>query len=455
MTKASRGSGFSKSKEITEKPEVYSVSRSKSRRVLNRRRFLAGTSVAAAGALVGAQPGKAFQDRRSRRSDPAKKLISCQGVYATKSTADCLAFSNDGSLFVTGDWEGKIKLWSAPYWNLEKSISASETVISALALSPDGNWILSGDWDGQITVWSLKTKKLVKKIDAYWSTVCGIAITPDSKKMVSIGWEWGSKDAVKLWSLPDGKLLKRWGDYGPSGVLALSPDGQTLATEGEFPKAVSLWSMKAGEEGKLIASFGETFNSLSPSLLTFSGDGKYLFGAEELNANVKIWRMSDRQLIKNINAHPGGVKAIAVNKKGNLLATAGNDPDEYAKVWTLPGGGLRRTLGQGDEANTWATAAAFNPGNNLLHVFYPHRAKVWNAAKGKLLQCLVDLEVTLVSRYGRTYLYKAEGGKRVKVTVPACTCAPAMPKDAKCVCDTVPGEAVGGGCVVHVYFYPN
>jgi hypothetical protein len=81
--------------------------------------------------------------------------------------------------------------------------------------------------------------------------------------------------------------------------------------------------------------------------------------------------------------------------------------------------------------------------------------KIWNPGKGKHLQCLVDLDETLKSKHGRTYRYKAANGKRVSVTVPACACAPEMPGNAKCVCNTVAGNREGGGCFVHVYYHPN
>jgi WD40 repeat protein len=117
----------------------------------------------------------------------------------------------------------------------------------AVAISPDGRLLASGSADKSIKLWSLPEGVLLKTLTGHTDYVRAVAISPDGRLLAS-----GSDDrAIKLWSLPDGALLKTLaGHTDYVYAVAISPDGRLLAS-GSGDKTVKLWSLP---EGKPVAS---------------------------------------------------------------------------------------------------------------------------------------------------------------------------------------------------------
>src|SRR5947209_1534865 len=69
----------------------------------------------------------------------------------------------------------------------------------------------------------------LRHADRVWS----FAFAPDGKTLAS-----GGDDGVRLWEIPTGKELRRFGRW--AAVVAFSPDGRLLATGGHDSQ-VHLW----------------------------------------------------------------------------------------------------------------------------------------------------------------------------------------------------------------------
>jgi WD40 repeat protein len=76
--------------------------------------------------------------------------------------------------------------------------------VSSVAISPDGRLLISGSYDKAIKVWSLPDGTLLKSFSGDLSDkVNSVAISPDGRLLASGGGDC----TIKLWSLPDGKQL--------------------------------------------------------------------------------------------------------------------------------------------------------------------------------------------------------------------------------------------------------
>jgi WD40 repeat protein len=74
-----------------------------------------------------------------------------------------------------------------------------------VAISPDGRLLASGSSDQTIKLWSLPNGMLLKTLQS--GAVYSLAINPDGRLLASAGSVEGGAGPISLWSLPDGEPL--------------------------------------------------------------------------------------------------------------------------------------------------------------------------------------------------------------------------------------------------------
>jgi sugar lactone lactonase YvrE len=233
---------------------------------------------------------------------------------------------------------------------------AHNGLVSCVSISPDGRLLVSGVWDNSLRIWSLPDGTLLKNIAGPW--VESVAISSDGRLLAI-----ASDDlSIKLRSLPDGALLNTLTGYSGSAIsVAISPDGRLLAS-GSSDNTITLWSLPDGAPLKILTGHGLP------------------------------------------------VGAVAISPDGHLLVSGSND--KTIKLWSLPDG-------------------------NLLPV------------------CLMDPAASPSSVNGATYTKDG-----VTYSLP---CGSPLPSGAVCTCNCVPGTGctcvnnTGGGCSCDsvTYWYPN
>ena len=160
---------------------------------------------------------------------------------------------------------------------------------------------------------------------AHTQEVQSVAISPDGRTLAS-----GSQDnTIKLWSLPDGALLKTLtGHRGLVSSIAISPDGRLLAS-GSDDMTIMLWSLPDGKVLKTLT--GDTHYVSSVAI---SPDGRLLVTASQ-DYKIKLWSLPDATLLKTLAAN-WAVNSVAISPDGRLLAS--NDSRVTIKLWSLPDG---------------------------------------------------------------------------------------------------------------------
>ncbi|WCL81184.1 hypothetical protein PPO43_14510 [Saprospira sp. CCB-QB6] len=113
------------------------------------------------------------------------------------------AISPNQSELVVGGSQGHLFFLDAQTLELKQQIpQAHQASIFCLAQTP--NYLLSGGRDAFFRVWTQKTKEELPTQAAHLFTVNDLAISPNGRYLAS-----ASRDkTLKLWSLPDFKLLK-------------------------------------------------------------------------------------------------------------------------------------------------------------------------------------------------------------------------------------------------------
>jgi len=149
-----------------------------------------------------------------------------------------------------------------------------------------------------------------------------VVLTPDQKTMITASLD----KTIRLWSVPDGKLLKVLrvpigeGFEGALFGLAISPDGKTLAVGGwmkqQFIYTIDIVS------GKILRAYGPNKETLLNIL--FSPDGQSLVAVFNLKVGMRMWDVATGQLKFEDTNYGSETRGLAYRSDG-YFATSSHD----------------------------------------------------------------------------------------------------------------------------------
>ena len=113
---------------------------------------------------------------------------------------------------------------------------------------------------------------------------------------------------------------------GPAVDMALSPDGQTLASAG-FDKLVKLWDVASGKE---IASLAE--HTLGVRAVAFSPDGTLLASGGHDRTAI-VWDLASKKPRAVLKGHQAAVSGLAFTADGKTLVSASHD--RTIRIWDI------------------------------------------------------------------------------------------------------------------------
>ncbi len=256
-----------------------------------------------------------------------------------------------------------------------QDVKAHSGAVKALAASADGKLLVSGSSDNTIKLWSLPDGALVKALEADMEAVDVLVMSPDGKLVV------GNFQTFKLWSLATGELIKTWQgtERKKSDIttLAVSPDGKLLAS-GSHDKTIKLWLLPEGKRIKTLEG-----HNRSVTALAISPNGKLLASGGE-DKTIKLWSLPEGELAVTLQKHTDTVYILVVSLDGKLLASASGD--KTIKLWSLPEGVLVKTL-EGHKGPI--KALAMSPDGKLLASgSWDRTIKLWSLPDGALLKTM-------------------------------------------------------------------
>ena len=165
------------------------------------------------------------------------------------------------------------------------------------------------------------------------------------------------------------------GHTAPVRAIAISRDGQTLASGGD-DKTIEVWNLKTGENLHTLSGHTERVTSLA-----ISPDGKTLASSSDDNT-IKLWNLQNGQLESTLTGHTAAVTSIVITPTGQTLASASRD--KTVKLWNLQNSQPRRTL------KAEAISLVIGPdGQTLFSGSEDGSIKLWNLLTGKRLRTLI------------------------------------------------------------------
>jgi WD40 repeat protein len=256
---------------------------------------------------------------------------------------------------------------------------AHRQCVFSVAFSPDGTLLASagGDQQDAVNLWSIPDGRLLRKLKGHKGGVASVAFSRDGKLLASGGL--ADYDTINLWWMPDGKLRKALSGGSFVRSLAFSPDGSLLAwCSGE--KKLSLWSLLLDRSKATLG--GRANWALNP--VAFSPDGQLLASAGS-GDTIKLWSVTEGkvQSTLNLNDYHTLVYSVAFSPDGKLLAVGAHGLK--VRLYPLPTGSSWVTL---EGQSTTVDSVAFSPDGNWLAAAGENEREsmieLWSGLEGKL-----------------------------------------------------------------------
>ena len=225
----------------------------------------------------------------------------------------------------------------------KKALADSALPIRAVTFAPDSLTVATAGDDQSIRTWSAETGAGFDTFPGQLGPVQALTCTADGRLVSG-----AAQNGAITWSRgPDWTLARTIGtgdEKSPlaNRVLALdfSADGQLLATGGGAPSRsgeVKIWRVSDSSLVRDITpSHSDTVFSLD-----FSPDGKSLATASA-DKFVKIFDTGSGKLLKQLSGHTHYVLGVSWRADGRSLASSG--ADKAVKLWSFPAGEQLKTV---------------------------------------------------------------------------------------------------------------
>jgi WD40 repeat protein len=296
------------------------------------------------------------------------------------SRVKALAFSPDGSTVVSAGEE--VVLWNSADGRKLRTLAPPTAEVLAVAFSPDGRQVAGGSADSLVELWDAAGEEQPATLGISRSTVHSLAFSADDRTVIAGG------DPTRFWEVAKGGVARTSParsvplaeataeNNGALNAIAISPDGQTIASvgAGNYP-AISLLDAEGGNALRTLRSTG-----LQVHQLVFSPDGSIL--ASGGLADTELWDVvSGRRLVEPMK-EVGVRESLVFSPDGRMLATGGFGT---INLWDVSNGHKIQVL----QGGTFDGATlAFSPDGRTLASTGSDRIELWDLAEGRVASTL-------------------------------------------------------------------
>lgn len=247
-----------------------------------------------------------------------------------KGSVWAIAFSPDGSMLAAASdvskntmrdgtettivEGGEILIWNVRQGTLHSTLKASHFQVMSVAFASDGKTLAAGTFD-EIGLWDVTTGKLKQRLEGFKGQPPALAFSADGKVLVSIN-SWFDKNELRLWDARTGELLRTVTDQENKAefkALALSRDGKTIVTGSALPGMrgeIKTWDADSGTLKLTIPT------ERSVDAVALSPDGDTL--ASPISSAINFWDARTGLRKKSIDAF---VSRVAYTPDGSRLLT--------------------------------------------------------------------------------------------------------------------------------------
>ena len=219
-----------------------------------------------------------------------------------------LVFSADSQILVSSGMDGSIKLWSVDAWQHLGTFEGHARSVNALAISPDGRLLASGSSDATVRLWSFPDGQLDHILQDRKKPVTDVTFSGDGR-LVAAASHGGR---APVWDRAGHPMKAIVAGKQNLSSVALSPDGQQLATAG-LGGDITVRSLPSGH---VVATLATT--AAAAGWLQFIGGGRELVSLG-VQKDVVMWDTATWQRSRTYAMERWGVRSLVVSPDEALL----------------------------------------------------------------------------------------------------------------------------------------
>ena len=294
--------------------------------------------------------------------DPAEIMVVPAGP-----TANCVAFSPDGTLLAFG--EGTVvKVAAVTTGRILRVLRGHSSAVYGVTFSPDGTLIATASFDWTARTWDTATGEHRATLTGHNGYVEAIAFSPDGALIATAS----DDKTARTWDTATGEhRATLTGHDSYVNAVAFSPDGTLIATAASDYTART-WDTATGEHRATLTGHNGFVYGIA-----FSPDGALIATAAWDNT-ARTWDSATGTHRTTLTGHDTYVNGVAFSPDGTLIATAAND--KTARTWDTATGEHRATL-TGHDDSVWSVA--FSPDGTLIATAaFDRTVRTWDTATG-------------------------------------------------------------------------
>lgn len=281
------------------------------------------------------------------------------GKYTARFTipkeAQVLALDSEAKTLAASYQDHTILLFDTKTGKRTHTLRGHKHEIQCLAFSPNGNILASGDYDNPrdrdprpqpedehdgrphaVRLWDVRTGKELRQLGGHENSVSTVTFTPDGATLAVTGYFPG----VRLWDVATGKVLtplEKKPEVGGRWVT-FSPDGKTLVERRS--RQLRFWDLKTRRLVRTVQS-----DSSGWRMPAFSPDGKTLVDLSRDGQEVVLIDVATGKKLEILPGHQRTVLEVVCSRDGKRAVTLSTD--NTLRLWNAETGKELRRIAEG------------------------------------------------------------------------------------------------------------
>lgn len=165
-------------------------------------------------------------------ADPIETVYEVGDISSDPYPTGEIAFAPGGKIFAVPLSTGAIELRQTRTGELVDTLNSGHGAVRSVAFDSDGTKLATGGEDRKLRLWDIASRKQIgSALSGHNGTISDVAFLPDGETLASISQ---SDVSMRLWSVPDHRLLAAVPTLGNLNDLAVQPETGLVAVTGVY-----------------------------------------------------------------------------------------------------------------------------------------------------------------------------------------------------------------------------